>query len=82
VTTEMAGRGRHVSRPASSVVFERNSGEIATIRLLDVACPDLSGGTFSVSADFIEVAANTLAIREKDLRVMGLRGKILEERDG
>jgi len=54
----------------------------ATIRLLEVVRPDLSGGTFSVAADFSEVAAHTIAIREKDLRVMRLRGRILEERDG
>lgn len=45
----------------------------ATLALLAIACPELSGRAFSVETDFKDVARRLDAIRERNLLVMRLR---------
>ncbi len=45
----------------------------ATLRLLQIACPELSGRCFSVKTDWDEVAASIPRIADKNLLVMRLR---------
>ena len=46
----------------------------AALRLLSIACPELSGRTFTVDTDFEKVLEQAERIREENLLVMRLRG--------